>query len=643
MMYPNLSTHKRLLILCLMTWVVAACAFGKGADKRTIQLLNTIAPYQGVGKYEGLWSKVYADASKRNVIDDATLCELYYNKEMHFYYLLKVDSVRNYFSKVQTTARKSANIDRLYFSWLILCDTYIASGQVNQAISESDRMYKSAKSDKSEIGMAYSGYVIANSFNANRNYQQAAINYLSIMPVLIKYKKWDLYPPTVANCMNSLIATNRMKQAEKIFLTADSIADHELWKNKKKYIMSILEVKGYMSSMIYSRTKNSRALKKYLDETDNIYNSGYPHLRPIPKYFIHRYYAQSIGDYRTELQYLDSCVDYYVKNNDSQNLCTIYRDKSVAYEKLGDYENALKFEREYSSLNDSLLLDEQRANLEQLSTEYGVNKLAGENQALQIKVKDSQIKVFILLLATLLIVIVIILVYTVRMHKLNTRLRAANDIKNNFISSMSHEMRTPLNAILGFSDLLVSEFDDEEHKDMVKAISKGSSDFLKIVDDTLYLADNETGTNQFNELTEAHAAEFCEDMMREMADFSSKDRKLVCDTSTDVVFMTNLYSLKRIISNLLLNAFKFASVGDVELKYEVKDKNIEFSVTDHGDGIDEDFQEKIFEQFFKCNPFSQGLGVGLTICLIAAKHLNGTLKLDKEYKNGAKFVFSQKI
>lgn len=106
------------------------------------------------------------------------------------------------------------------------------------------------------------------------------------------------------------------------------------------------------------------------------------------------------------------------------------------------------------------------------------------------------------------------------------------------------------------------------------------------------------------------------------------------------VLRTNRQALNKILSQLLKNAVKFTEKGMVELKIRERIANggIEFSITDTGVGIAEEHQEKIFERFYKVDPFKQGLGLGLTMSRRIAELLGGTLDIDKEYKKGARFV-----
>lgn len=109
---------------------------------------------------------------------------------------------------------------------------------------------------------------------------------------------------------------------------------------------------------------------------------------------------------------------------------------------------------------------------------------------------------------------------------------------------------------------------------------------------------------------------------------------------------TDPLRLQQVIINLLNNALKFTpDGGSITLDYEIdeEDQCMLFSVTDTGAGIPEDKQELVFQRFEKLNEFVQGTGLGLAICKLTIQRMGGDIWIDKNYKNGARFVFSHPI
>jgi signal transduction histidine kinase len=103
--------------------------------------------------------------------------------------------------------------------------------------------------------------------------------------------------------------------------------------------------------------------------------------------------------------------------------------------------------------------------------------------------------------------------------------------------------------------------------------------------------------------------------------------------------------LKQVLDNFILNSVKFTEKGYIKLSINLEENTgmVIFAVEDTGIGVPEDKQDKIFESFEQSDSFTQGLGLGLTICKLIAERIGGTISLDTNYKNGARFVFTHPI
>lgn len=188
--------------------------------------------------------------------------------------------------------------------------------------------------------------------------------------------------------------------------------------------------------------------------------------------------------------------------------------------------------------------------------------------------------------------------------------------KNMFLSNMSHEVRTPLNAIVGFSAVLTDEdesFDDESRREFSEIIKVNSFQLLKLINDIL--------------------------------DFSDFEVEMRFDTDLSVLMLdTDDARLRQVLINLLVNAAKFTEQGSIVLELKMADAGTAlFSVTDTGCGIPPEKQHLIFERFEKLNDFVQGSGLGLSICQLIVKYMNGKLWVDSGYTRGARFCFTHPL
>ena len=227
------------------------------------------------------------------------------------------------------------------------------------------------------------------------------------------------------------------------------------------------------------------------------------------------------------------------------------------------------------------------------------------------------------------------------------RAEEANQLKSAFVSNMSHEIRTPLNAIVGFSSLLINSVEpSEELQEYANIIQTNSNLLLQLISDVLDVSRLESGKLQFN-------YEWCELVThcQNMITLTNRNKTTNADVRLQMpkepyMLYTDPLRLQQIIINLLNNALKFTPAGgSITLDYTVdKEKQcILFSVTDTGTGIPEDKQELVFQRFEKLNEFVQGTGLGLAICKLTIQYMGGDIWIDKDYKGGARFIFSHHI
>ena len=109
-----------------------------------------------------------------------------------------------------------------------------------------------------------------------------------------------------------------------------------------------------------------------------------------------------------------------------------------------------------------------------------------------------------------------------------------------------------------------------------------------------------------------------------------------------VVLHTDILRLQQILTNLLTNSAKFTSEGEINLAYKVDEteRQVYISVTDTGCGIPKEKQAAVFRRFEKLDDYKSGAGLGLSICTLIADRLGGTLSIDPDYENGARFIFT---
>ena len=215
--------------------------------------------------------------------------------------------------------------------------------------------------------------------------------------------------------------------------------------------------------------------------------------------------------------------------------------------------------------------------------------------------------------------------------------------KSAFIRNVTHEVRTPLNIISGFAQVISDPnmvTGPEERAHIAEMMQKNTQLITSLVDEMLELSLNENAPEAVAKDDVVEVNDLLRDILQENEYKVSKAVKLQfeSDLGDDISLQTNEGMLKRVINLLLDNANKYTKKGSITLKASANDEQIILTVEDTGSGIPADAAEHIFERFFKVDSFREGLGLGLPLCRTIINRLGGTVDLDNSYQQGARFV-----
>lgn len=213
-------------------------------------------------------------------------------------------------------------------------------------------------------------------------------------------------------------------------------------------------------------------------------------------------------------------------------------------------------------------------------------------------------------------------------------------LKSAFLANMSHEIRTPLNAIVGFSKLLASAESAEEKSQYIEIIDKNSEMLLNLFNDILDLSSLEAGSLKFN-IRPIKLIDICLQLAQQFHYKTQSSVKLILDdVDTDLYASGDWNRIMQVISNLLSNATKFTSKGEIHFGYREKEDFVEFYVKDSGIGIAAERAATIFRRFGKVNDFIQGTGLGLTLCRMLVEKMGGRIWLRSQEGKGSRFYFT---
>ncbi len=241
-----------------------------------------------------------------------------------------------------------------------------------------------------------------------------------------------------------------------------------------------------------------------------------------------------------------------------------------------------------------------------------------------------------------------------RMKHLNSQLENALDkaeesdrLKSAFLENLSHEVRTPLNGIVGFSELLNENTDPETTKTYVKTINQCSRQLLTVIGDVMDLSMIESGQASLKSKG-TNIFQVCSDLFEKYSpEAREKGIEFLMDIPADrkhLEIVTDKEKLTQAISNLLNNAIKFTLTGTVKFGYRLQTDQLQFWVKDTGIGIEPENHRIIFERFRQARLSDHldfgGNGLGLTISKAWIELLGGSIRVESFPGRGSTFSFS---
>ena len=326
----------------------------------------------------------------------------------------------------------------------------------------------------------------------------------------------------------------------------------------------------------------------------------------------------------------------------------------------GELAKSLLTKQRLVTESNALLLNKLKAEARLGNTKAARDRKVMEMHRQQTKLHRWGAMVTAILLA-LVIVMALSYFYHSYIHK--KRLREKNEeldralkeveksekTKTMFIQNMSHEIRTPLNAIVGFTQLITAQTEElsEEEKTGFVNIVRNNSELLRhLVHDVTSLS--ELGSGQYvANLTDWKLNQLCRQALETVRHRARPDVPLVFETNVSDNFMirTDVHRLMEVLINFLTNAIKYTEQGNITLQCQKDEEEgkLTLAVADTGVGIPKEKRAEIFERFAKLDSFHQGTGLGLHICTMIAKMLNGEVGVDPEYNEGARFYLKLKL
>lgn len=598
--------------------------------------------------------------------NDTVMAKIALGAKVDYYYYgqgeNRTDSIIAGVNRLKQYARSVGNAELYYWAWAArLVNYYIIQGEYNIALLEAEKMLQEAKGEKKQGSIAECYYALANVYAAKGLVKKSQEFML---------KEIDIFEN--ANVFRYNISC-QYSDAAKIYIDlGEAEKAPELLKKALKTSKSTYhEVTAklvYVS--LYLAQGDTAAARKALEECRQMYME-----EPSMKRHIHYLYDVEIdynwrvGNYNKALSVLDERETELRKKNNLTTLMALRKTKADILWDMNRKEEAAGLYRDFLLEQKKEKERNEEITTSEFATMLNLQQLNAEKVRLEKISQKKQLQNTRTILFSVLGLLCIVVISLWQQRKLNAKLHRAknkldeqnrtlikaeeelrkakeaaeqsNWLKTMFIQNMSHEIRTPLNSIVGFSGVLVDMLDEKEDiGQYVALIESNSKLLLKLVGDILDISILDSEVEIKHNAVDVNAC--CQASIDAAGASFDPGVKLIFEPACDELIINSNYSyIVQVLDNLLGNASKFTHEGSVTLAYEVKkeENQLIFTVTDTGIGIPVEEQERVFERFVKLDNFSQGAGLGLSICRIVAERLGGYLRIDKGYTQGTRVIF----
>ena len=598
--------------------------------------------------------------------NDTVMAKIALGAKVDYYYYgqgeNRTDSIIAGVNRLKQYARRVGNAELYYWAWAArLVNYYIIQGEYNIALLEAEKMLQEAKGEKKQGSIAECYYALANVYTAKGLVKKSQEFML---------KEIDIFEN--ANVFRYNISC-QYSDAAKIYIDlGEAEKAPELLKKALKTSRSTYhEVTAklvYVS--LYLAQGDTAAARKALEECRQMY-MGEPSMKRHIHYLydVEIDYNWRVGNYNKALSVLDERETELRKKNNLTTLMALRKTKADILWDMNRKEEAAGLYRDFLLEQKKEKERNEEITTSEFATMLNLQQLNAEKVRLEKISQKKQLQNTRTILFSVLGLLCIVVIFLWQQRKLNAKLHRAknkldeqnrtlikaeeelrkakevaeqsNWLKTMFIQNMSHEIRTPLNSIVGFSGVLVDMLDEKEDiGQYVALIESNSKLLLKLVGDILDISILDSEVEIKHNAVDVNAC--CQASIDAAGASFDPGVKLIFEPACDELIINSNYSyIVQVLDNLLGNASKFTHEGSVTLAYEVKkeENQLIFTVTDTGIGIPVEEQERVFERFVKLDNFSQGAGLGLSICRIVAERLGGYLRIDKGYTQGTRVIF----
>ena len=523
-------------------------------------------------------------------------------------YLLRQNDLHAYYTQRCNEIIFQLNRQNIY-------EAYILGRNLSMELREK-------KLDK-EMYMAYNMLGHLNRYCGNK--EAARRNFRHVLDEMEKYGYYESMPPIYMNLVNVEIDENPEEARE--------LLEKALEISKKYSPERVFDIETRKTLSYF----NSGDIDKFIEGYQEYRKGVEEGQSSVHGRAIEAYYLACMGK-------TDEAIALARKEfgDDSNDIITKIYEMAGRWKEA--YESLRKGTETKDSANNVVLINSMAGVREQL-TLHDVDVRTAHNRTIAFSIG--------ILLLGLLVAALSYIVLNRRKHLKELKIAydhalESDRMKTAFIQNVSHEVRTPLNIISGFSQIIAMPEltnNSEERQHMAQMMQKNCHQITSLIDEMLELSLSESTEDVVKEDT-VEINDMLRDLLQENQPLVNAGTKLDFQTTIndDFTLTTNQMMLRRAIGTLIDNAIKNTQEGTITLKASALGIQLILAVEDTGPGIPDEEAEHIFERFVKLDAFKEGLGLGLTLCRTLINRLGGKVLLDKTFKGpGSRFVITLPI
>ena len=530
----------------------------------------------------------------------------------HFYetitaledYLLSQDDLHNYYTQRCNEIIFMMNHQKIF-------EAYKAAQQLSKELREKglDKEMYMAINMKGHI------YRYCGNFNAAKK------AFLEVISLMEKYGFYESIPPIYMNIVNIEMGDNANEAIEMLNKAL------EIAKEYSPERVFDIETRRLLS--YYNLGDTAKFCEGY-----KFYREGVEKgLSSVNGKTIEIYYQASLGN-------IDKAIEMAREELGDKGDDII----TNLYKNAGRWKEAYESQREQMAIHDSINVIILSNSMQGIEDELRIYEIERESARGKLIGMSITIGLLLMLIAALVYIVLSRRRHMSQLKRAYEHALESDNMKTAFIRNINHEVRTPLNIIAGFAQVIADPDMDlsfDERQNISHMVLKNTDIITNQFDEMIELSLNENSDEAVNtELT--NIQELLEPIFNEYSSHLPQSVTMKVESTLPADFITpmNKKMVNRMVSLLLDNAIKNTTKGSIVLKTAADNTHLTITVEDTGCGIAPEEADRIFERFVKLDSFKEGLGLGLPLCRMIAKRMDGNVILDTSYSPGARFVIT---